>query len=259
MMTAATIPTVLVTGAARRLGRAIALACARAGWRVAVHGRVADDDARQTAADCARHTPGSALFTADLADEAQTRALASAVVTEMGRLDAVVNSAALFDFDDAASFAPGLLARHMAVNVTAPVLLAQALADHLAQRGAGPASGCVVNLLDQKLWNPNPDFLSYTLSKAALQAATVTLAQTLAPRVRVTGVAPGLTLPSPYMDAARFTALHRISPLGQASSADEVAASVVFLLTNRAITGTTLLADGGQHLMRLERDFSFMP
>jgi NAD(P)-dependent dehydrogenase (short-subunit alcohol dehydrogenase family) len=146
----------------------------------------------------------------------------------------------------------------MAVNVTAPLLLAQALAAHLAQRGTDPASGCVVNLLDQKLCNPNPDFLSYTLSKAALQLATTILAQALAPRVRVTAVAPGLTLPSQHMDPARFAALHRISPLGASSSADEIAASVVFLLTNRAITGATLLADGGQHLMRLERDFSMM-
>ena len=252
------VPTVLITGAARRLGRAIALACARAGWRVAVHARTDDEDARQTVADCTRHTPGSALFTTDLADEAQVRALAPAVAARMGRLDAVVNNAALFVFDNAASFTSANLARHMAVNAAAPVLLAQALADHLAQRGAGPASGCVVNLLDQKLWNPNPDFLSYTLSKAALQAATTTLAQALAPRVRVAGVAPGLTLPSSYMDEARFAALHRMSPLEQAANADEVAAGVVFLLDSRAITGSTLLVDGGQHLMRLERDFSMM-
>jgi NAD(P)-dependent dehydrogenase (short-subunit alcohol dehydrogenase family) len=251
-------PAVLVTGAARRLGRAIALACARAGWRVAVHARADDPDARQTVADCARHTPGSTLFVADLADEAQMRALIPAVAGRMGRIDAVVNNAALFAFDDAASFTSAHLARHMAINTAAPVLLAQALAVHLAQRGADPGNGCVVNLLDQKLWNPNPDFLSYTLSKAALQAATVTLAQALAPRVRVVGVAPGLTLPSQHMDQARFAALHRISPLGAASNAEEVAASVVFLLTSRAITGATLLVDGGQHLIPLTRDFSMM-
>ncbi|MDR0480197.1 MAG: SDR family NAD(P)-dependent oxidoreductase, partial [Burkholderiaceae bacterium] len=99
-------PTVLVTGAARRLGRAIALACACAGWRVAVHARVADEDAQKTVVDCARHTPGSALFPADLADEMQVRALVPSVVADMGRLDAVVNNAALFTFDNAASFSP---------------------------------------------------------------------------------------------------------------------------------------------------------
>jgi dihydroneopterin aldolase len=170
----------------------------------------------------------------------------------------VVNSAALFDYDDAATFSPASLERHLRPNASAPILLAQARAAHLGERGAPAASGCVVNLLDQKLFNPNPAFLSYTLSKAALASATTLLAQALAPRVRVVGVAPGLTLSSHLISQARFAQLHTQSPLGRSSTPEDVAAAVVFALGNASITGATLLVDGGQHLMRFERDFSMM-
>ena len=180
------------------------------------------------------------------------------MVAALGAVDAVVNSAALFDYDDAASFGHAQMERHWRTNTAAPILLAQALAEHLAARGAGPASGCVVNLLDQKLFNPNPDFVSYTLSKAALQAATTLLAQALAPTVRVVGVAPGLTLTSHLLSDERFAELHQQSPLGRSSTPEDVASTVRFALDNRSITGTTLLVDGGQHLMRFDRDFSMM-
>jgi NAD(P)-dependent dehydrogenase (short-subunit alcohol dehydrogenase family) len=116
----------------------------------------------------------------------------------------------------------------------------------------------VVNLLDQKLWNPNPDFMSYTLSKAALEAANTMLAIALAPRVRVVGVAPGLTLTSHMLRPEKFEALHKLSPLGHSSTAADVAATVAFALNNNSITGTTLLVDGGQHLMKFDRDFSLL-
>jgi NAD(P)-dependent dehydrogenase (short-subunit alcohol dehydrogenase family) len=246
--------TVLVTGGARRLGRAIALDLAAAGWQVAVHYRGSAQEARQTANECAAHAPAD-CFPADLADEAQVRALLPAVVQRFGRIDAVVNNASLFQHDDARSFTGASLAAHMAANTAAPVLLAQALAAHLEERNA---SGAVVNLLDQKLWNPNPDFLSYTLSKAALEAATTLLAQGLAPRVRVVGVAPGLTLTSHMLPQEKFEQLHRLSPLGRSSTPGDVAHAVRFALENPSITGTTLLVDGGQHLMKFDRDFSLM-
>ena len=140
-------------------------------------------------------------------------------------------------------------------------MLAQALHSHLLSRNTGgelPVNGVVVNLLDQKLWNQNPDFLSYTLSKAALEAANTMLAMALAPLVRVVGVAPGLTLTSHMLSQEQFEALHRLSPLGRSSTAQDVAATVRFALENQSITGTTLLVDGGQHLMKFERDFSLM-
>jgi NAD(P)-dependent dehydrogenase (short-subunit alcohol dehydrogenase family) len=250
--------TVLVTGAGRRLGRAIALACAAAGWRVAVHYHRSRQDALETIAACDALAPTGGIFDADLADEAAVRALLPRVAAALGGVEAVVNSAALFEHDEAASFGYAAMERHWRVNTGAPLLLAQGLAEHLLARGAAPASGCVVNLLDQKLFNPNPDFLSYTLSKAALHSATTLLAQALAPTVRVVGVAPGLTLTSHLLSAERFAQLHQLSPLGRSSTPEDVAGAVLFALGNRSVTGSTLLVDGGQHLMPLARDFSLM-
>jgi NAD(P)-dependent dehydrogenase (short-subunit alcohol dehydrogenase family) len=192
---------------------------------------------------------------ADLADEAAVRALVPACVAALGSLRCVVNNASLFEYDSAADFSIRMLDAHMHANLAAPILLAQALHQHLQNR---QAQGAVVNLLDQKLWNQNPDFLSYTLSKAALEAANTMLAHALAPRLRLVGVAPGLTLTSHMLSDEKFQQLHRLSPLGRSSSSADVAATVRFALENASITGTTLLVDGGQHLMRFERDFSLM-
>ena len=249
--------TVLVTGAAKRLGRAIALDLAAHGWQVAVHYRGSEADAIETAAACARLSGTSGHFDADFQDEAAVRALLPRVIAQFGTVDAVVNSASLFEHDTAADFGYAAMERHLRSNTGAPIVLAQALHQHIAQRSDG-AQGAVVNLLDQKLWNMNPDFVSYTLSKAALEAANTMLAQTLAPRLRVVGVAPGLTLTSDYLTGDKFEAMHRLSPLGRSSTPEDVAATVRFALENRSITGTTLLVDGGQHLMRFDRDFSMM-
>ncbi|MPM71988.1 putative oxidoreductase [bioreactor metagenome] len=189
------------------------------------------------------------------------RALLPRVVARFGAVDAVVNSASLFEHDTAETFGYATLGQHITSNTGAPILLAQGLYAHLQQRrdaGEHDVQGAVVNLLDQKLWNQNPDFLSYTLSKAALEAANTMLAIALAPLVRVVGVAPGLTLTSHWIDGEKFDQLHRLSPLGRSSTPADVAATVQFALANRSITGTTLLVDGGQHLMRFERDFSMM-
>jgi NAD(P)-dependent dehydrogenase (short-subunit alcohol dehydrogenase family) len=250
--------TVLVTGAAKRLGREIALHLAQHGWQVAVHYRQSKEDALKTVADCALYTGGSALFDADFSDEMAVRGLVPRVVAHFGQLDAVVNSASTFEHDDVASFSFARLTQHLMGNTAAPILLAQALHSHLQTRQAPSTRGAVINLLDQKLWNPNPDFLSYTLSKAALEAANTLLAQALAPTLRVVGVAPGLTLTSHMLSDAQFQSLHKLSPLGRSSTVQDVVATVRFALENASITGTTLLVDGGQHLMRFERDFSLM-
>lgn len=266
--------TVLVTGAARRLGREIALELARAGWQVAVHYRGSEHDAVRTVTDCATLSGAADAFQANLADEAECRALLPRVIARFGRVDAVVNNASLFEGDSAATFGYESLQRHLSANVGPAVLLAQALQTHLLSReviaeaaAADPAApqapaaqqrGVVVNLLDQKLWNLNPDFFSYTLSKAALEAATTMLAQALAPQLRVVGVAPGLTLASHLMSDEQFEQLHTISPLGRSSTPADVAAAVRFAIENGSITGSTLLVDGGQHLLRMDRDFSAM-
>jgi len=254
------IPTVLVTGAAKRLGREIALKLAASGWRVAVHYRDSVEDATKTVADCASLTGGAAAFRANLGNETAARQLLPKVVEALGHVDAVVNSASTFEHDDAASFSFAAMEKHLRANAGAAILLAQALHTHIAERNTTETrtNGVVVNLLDQKLWNQNPDFFSYTLSKAALEAANTMLALALAPLVRVVGVAPGLTLTSHLLDEAKFRALHTMSPLGRSSTPEDVASTVLFALQNQSITGTTLLVDGGQHLMRFERDFSLM-
>jgi NAD(P)-dependent dehydrogenase (short-subunit alcohol dehydrogenase family) len=256
--------TVLVTGAAKRLGREIALALAAAGWQVAIHFRASGADAAQTLADCRKVAATGALmetFQADLDDEAQARELVPRVVGTFGALDAVVNSASLFEHDSVKSFGYEAMLAHMRTNAGAPILLAQALHHHVCERATAEgvaADACVVNMLDQKLWNQNPDFMSYTLSKAALEAATTMLAIGLSPQLRVVGVAPGLTITSHLLSPDKFERLHRLSPLGRSSTVEDVVAAVKFALDNKSITGTTLLVDGGQHLMKFDRDFSLM-
>ena len=248
----------LVTGAARRLGRAIALALADQGWDVAIHYGTSHDAAAQTVADLKAKGVRAVALQADLTDEAQAAQLIARVEAELGTPTCLVNNASLFQYDVASSFGYAALDTHMRTNVAAPLLLARNLYRALAQQpGDGPL-GVVINLLDQKLSNPNPDFLSYTLSKSALQAATTLLAQAFAPRLRVVGVAPGITLVSGDQSDDGFTKAHTMTPLGRSSTPDDIAAAVCYLANARAITGTTLLVDGGQHLRPLDRDVMFL-
>jgi NAD(P)-dependent dehydrogenase (short-subunit alcohol dehydrogenase family) len=256
MASTATRPVVLVTGAAKRVGRAIALDLAAHGFDIAVHCRASREAAEATAADARAAGARAQVFAADLADEAACLALVPQVAKSMSRLDALVNNASHFAYDNAESFSYAAMDAHWRANVAPAVVLAQALAAHL--KGCSEV-GCVVNLSDQKLWNPNPDYLSYTLSKAALEAATTLLAQALAPQVRVVGVAPGVTLVSgAAMDAAGFAAAHRMTPLGRSSAPEDVARTVRFALESPAITGTTIVVDGGQHLSAQPRDVAFL-
>jgi NAD(P)-dependent dehydrogenase (short-subunit alcohol dehydrogenase family) len=250
-----TRPVVLVTGAARRVGRAIALDLAAHGFDIAVHYRGSRDEALATADEARRLGAGAEAVAADLSDEAAARALVPGVEAQFGRLDAIVNNASSFEYDDVEAFCYPMLDRMMHANAAPAIVLAQAL--H-AQLRAGTGVGCVVNLLDQKLWNPNPDYFSYTLSKAALEAATTMLAMALAPRVRVCGVAPGITLLSGPMDDTEFERAHRLTPLNRSSTPDDIARTVRFLIESPAITGTTLLVDGGQHLAGQPRDVMFL-
>ncbi len=248
--------TVLVTGAARRIGRAIALELAAHGFDLALHYRASGEEAHALAEEVRALGVHAECFGADLADETACRGLVPAVVARLHRLDAVVNNASTFEYDDAASFSYAAMERHWRANTAPAIVLAQALYAHL--KGCSEI-GCEVNLSDQKLWTPNPDYLSYTLSKAALEAATTLLAQALAPQVRVVGVAPGVTLVSgPAMDDAGFAAAHRMTPLGRSSTPEDVAQTVRFAIESRAITGTTLLVDGGQHLAAQPRDVAFL-
>lgn len=243
-------PVALVTGSARRLGRTIALHLAAQGWDLAIHYRSSANAARETVGQTQALGARARAFGADLADEAACAALFAAVHAHFGAVAAVVNNASLFEHDTVADFEVATMERHWRANTAPAVILARAL--HAA------GGGCVVNLLDQKLWNPNPDHFSYTLSKAALEAATTLLAQALAPSTRVCGVAPGITLPSGPMSEAEFERARRLTPLQRSSTPEDVARAVHFLLDSPAITGTTLLVDGGQHLQPQPRDVLYL-
>ena len=244
----------LVTGAGKRIGRAIALGLANAGWDVAVHYRGSEPEALETADAVRAAGRRATLLQCDLADEVQVRGLLARAFEELGPVTCVVNNASLFEYDNPTSFSPSLLAAHMQANLTAPLLLAQAL--HAATPGDGEA--VVINLLDQKLYNLNPDFLSYTLSKSALHTATTMLAQALAPTVRVVGVAPGLTMVSGDQTDTGFAKAHQATPLGRSSTPQDIVDAVCYAASARAVTGTTLLVDGGQHLLQLPRDVMFL-
>ena len=221
---------------------------------MAVHYATSADDALQVVEKIRALGRKSVALDCDLADEASTRRLVARTAEVLGSPTCLVNNASRFTADDAASFDYAALDAHVRVNLAAPVLLAHELHRQLPE----DARGVVVNLLDQKLFNPNPDFLSYTLSKAGLQAATTLLAQALAPRLRVVGVAPGITLPAPGQSEASFAKAHTMTPLGHASRVDDITNAVCFAVESPAITGTTLVVDGGQHLVPSERDILFL-
>jgi NAD(P)-dependent dehydrogenase (short-subunit alcohol dehydrogenase family) len=244
----------LVTGAARRIGRTIALALARDGWDIAVHYKHSEDEAQEVVALVAALGRRAVALRCDLAIESEVRQLLARAAQALGPVSCVVNNASLFEYDSARDFSSAVLDAHMHANLAAPILLAQAL--HAATMDGGQS--VVINLLDQKLYNLNPDFLSYTLSKAALHTATTLLAQALAPKVRVVGIAPGITLVSGAQSEAGFADAHRATPLGRSSTPDDVADAVCYVTRARALTGTTLLVDGGQHLMPLARDVMFV-
>jgi NAD(P)-dependent dehydrogenase (short-subunit alcohol dehydrogenase family) len=244
----------LVTGAAKRIGRSIALALAERGWDVAVHYGRSEAQAQETAADIRAMGRRAETLQCDLADEAAVKALLPRAVAALGPVGCIVNNASLFLHDDAADFSLARLDEHMHANLAAPLLLAQSL----HQATPEGAQAVVINILDQKLFNPNPDFLSYTLSKAALHSATAMLAQAFAPRLRVVGVAPGITLVSGEQTEEGFAKAHRVTPLGRSSTPEDIASAVCFLAEAPAVTGTTLLVDGGQHLIPLQRDVMFI-
>ncbi|WP_301075688.1 SDR family oxidoreductase [Sphingomonas sp.] len=240
--------TVLVTGGGRRLGAAMCRACAASGWRVVVHHGASGEDAAALAAEI-----GGMTVSGDLSDTAQLGELFDRAVTAAGGpIAALVNSASRFEEDRPEAIDPRLAAELYAVNCTAPTLLAAALA---AQPGL--ADGAVVNLLDQKLANPNPDFFSYSLTKYALAGATEMMAMAFAPRIRVNAVAPGLTLPSGDQTPEEFDQVARENLLQRPVGAGQVAAAVAWLLDAPSITGQTVYVDSGQRFVKRDGDVMF--
>ena len=232
-----------VTGAARRIGRSLALAAAAAGYDLAIHHRSHPEDADSLAQEAAALGANSLTLTGDLADPVTASVLLDAA-SRLGPVTLLVNNASLFEDDDLANLNANGLNAHLAINLTAPILLAQAFALRLP----GEANGLVVNVLDQRVLRPNPQFFSYSLSKAALWQATRTMAQALAPRIRVNGIGPGPTLPSIHQAPGEFEAEAAGTLLGRPIDPQEIAAALRYLIDAPSVTGQMIAVDAGQHL-----------
>ncbi|MGE3302988.1 MAG: SDR family oxidoreductase [Hyphomonadaceae bacterium] len=245
-------PWLLVTGGGKRLGRAVALAAASR-WNLALHYRADEAAALETAREAGVLGAETRLLHADMTADNAAQLMQDAAALARQPIRGLVNAAAAFEWDDAASFSSAAFRAHMETNALVPSLLIQAFAAALPD----DAHGAIVNFLDFRLFSPYPDHLSYTLSKYALLGATEMFARALAPRVRVNAVAPGYALPAPGQSAADFARLSARTPLGRGAAAGEIAAAALFLLENEAVTGVVLPVDAGQRFSPLARDPAF--
>jgi NAD(P)-dependent dehydrogenase (short-subunit alcohol dehydrogenase family) len=236
--------TALVTGAARRIGREIALSLARRGYDVAIHYRSSLDEALKVVAEVERLGVRACAVRADLADRADLESLIPTVEKHLSAPTCLVNSASEFCDDTITTLTFESWSRHLDTNLKAPVFLARALAERLPSGRPGN----VINIIDQRVLKPTPDFFSYTISKSGLWSATRTLAQALAPRIRVNAIGPGPILQSVHQTDADFAAECASTLLKRGSSPQEIAAAICFLLDSPAITGQLIALDGGQHL-----------
>lgn len=243
----------IVTGGGQRIGRAIVLALTAAGWAVAVHHNRSADAATTLAAEIAAAGGRALAFGADLSDAAAAEGLPARVADAMGPPTALVNCASLFRFDTAETATVETWDAHLDANLRGPAFLAQGFARH-CRGGTDPV---IVNILDQKVANLNPDFFSYTVSKLALEGLTRLLSVTWAGRIRVHGLAPGLTLPSDDQTVEEFARAHRDCPLERGSTPEDIAAAVRYLLETPSYRGDLLIVDGGQHMQPRGRDVMF--
>jgi NAD(P)-dependent dehydrogenase (short-subunit alcohol dehydrogenase family) len=232
-----------VTGGAKRIGRAISLRLAQAGYAVTVHCNRSTAEADSLKQEIEAGGGSCMVCTADLADSGHARGLIASAGKALGPVTLLVNNASVFEEDGIATLTEEHWQRQMAINFATPVFLAQAFA---AQAPAGRSS--IVNILDQRVLKPTPLFFSYSLSKAALHSATHMLAQALAPGIRVNGVAPGPTLPSSRQSVEEFAEQSSRLPLGRGASAEDVADAVLYLAGAAGVTGTVIPVDGGQHI-----------
>ncbi|MEP6829641.1 MAG: SDR family oxidoreductase [Rhizomicrobium sp.] len=235
--------TALVTGAAKRLGRAIALHLASVGWNVAIHYHGSADEA-ESAADAVRALGvKAATLKANLSREEETIQLIGRAVAELGPLTALVNSASIFENDDWQSASRASWDAHMETNLRAPFVLSQAFARQVTGKGA------IVNIVDQRVLKPTPQFISYSLSKAGLYWLTTTLSQALGPNIRVNAIGPGPTMRNARQSEEDFARQRDATVLKRGAEPDDVAQAVRYLLEAEAVTGQMLAVDGGQHLI----------
>jgi NAD(P)-dependent dehydrogenase (short-subunit alcohol dehydrogenase family) len=233
----------LITGAARRIGRAIATHLAGEGWDIGIHYNTSRDEALSLESEVRAAGVDCRLYPADLSDPATADTLAKACIADFPHTRLLVNSASIFKKDTVATLNPALWDEHLRINALSPILLTRAF------HRLCPQQHCVINMLDQKVANATPDFFSYTISKLALSNATRMLAMSLWPKTRVNGIAPGLVLRSGDQTEEQFRAVHKKTPLGIGPSLQEICQAVVLLADTPSITGQVITIDGGRHLL----------
>jgi NAD(P)-dependent dehydrogenase (short-subunit alcohol dehydrogenase family) len=234
----------LVTGGARRIGRALVRACAQAGYDVAIHCRAVDDDAQAAAAEVRSLGRKASLHACDLRREAETAPLIGEIEAELGIVTLLVNNASVFEDDSFSAMNRASWDAHLETNLRAPLVLAQAF----ARRLPADRQGLIVNILDQRVLDPAPAFFSYSLSKSALWDATRMLARALAPNIRVNGVGPGPELQSVHQTEAEFAAEAQGAPLARAVDPAEIGQALAYLIDAKSVTGQMIAVDAGQHL-----------
>ena len=236
---------VLITGAAKRIGRQMALDLANDGWDVAIHCNHSKVEAEEVAALIRARGRKACMVQGDLADADIASRLIAQSVAGIGPLTALINNASIFEVDGVGDITLNSWERHQKINLRAPIMLAQEFARQLP----GDAKGCIINIIDQRVWKLNPRFFSYTMSKSGLWTATRTLAQALAPHIRVNAIGPGPALPSVRMDAAEFAKQKSLTLLGIGTSPSEISQAAKFIMSQPALTGQMIALDGGQHLV----------
>lgn len=243
-------PAVLITGAAKRIGRALALDLAAHGWAVAVHYNGSEVAARKTVEDIRKAGGTAEALRADLAVIGNARALLADCEAKLAAPCCLINNASLFEHDVIDGLTEETWRAHIDVNLAVPVFLSREFARRLPE-GAG---GNIINILDQRVWKLTPDYFSYTISKSALWTATRTLAQALAPRIRVNAIGPGPALANDRQSAEGFAAQQKATPLGRGPDLTEICAAARFILDAPSMTGQMIALDGGQHLAWRTRD-----
>ncbi len=244
----------IVTGGAKRIGQAVSRALAEDGYFVFVHYNTSDRDAKALAEELQSTGAGAAAVGADLSDPDSAAGLVDACLAQGPGPRVLVNSASVFEADHAPTVALDSWHKHLNVNLTAPMLMIRDFAAQIPEH----ERGVVINFLDYKLFNLNPDFFSYTISKYALKGVTEMMAMALAPKVRVCGLAPGLTLPSPYQSEEAFRRLHDRNPLQKGPTVEDHIRAIRFMIATPSYSGQMMAVDGGQHFDALARDVSYL-
>lgn len=245
----------LVTGGAKRLGRAIALRLASGGWDVAIHYHHSQNEAEATAAEIRALGSRATLLQADLGQEEQVETLIPAAQRDLGLVTCLINNASVFEMDKVDTVTRESWDRHIETNLRAPFVLSQSMARALPQG----ESGNIVNMLDQRVWKLTPYFMSYTVAKMGLWTLTRTMALALAPNIRVNAIGPGPTLPSPRQSPEHFAAQSAAMPLGHGATPEEIAETVLYILGASSMTGQMIALDGGEHLGWQVPNKGFLP